>query len=236
MSVDFFIVSCPSGDAEFPVDPAKVPENGIHARCSVCSGVFLVQVPRRGGAGGGGAAGVALDAPPEPPPETPEGGEAESFDRYFEPVFSEEGLEAAAQGIPGMEPGFGPAHLQPEADPPEPAPPAPSAPLPSPDDLVGIRMEVDLPAAPAGGVVFGRRDPHDKARRLARVLVSDMITYHRDRHARSVAGGTLAEDFDEEIRKSWEEYLMQVGRELAESTTYFRDALNEILAGGHEIF
>lgn len=230
MSVEFFIVSCPSGDAEFPVDPAKVPEDGIHARCSVCSGVFLVQVPRRTEMGGDAAVAVA------PPPEAPTQEEAESFDRYFEPVFSEQGLEEAAHSVPDVEPGFGPAHLQPDADVEAPAPPAAPSGPPAPDDMVGIRMEVDIPAAPAGGVVFGRRDPHDKARRLARVLVSDMITYHRDRHARSLAGGTLAEDFDEEIRKSWEEYVMQVGRELAEETTYFRDALNEILAGGQEIF
>lgn len=93
-------------------------------------------------------------------------------------------------------------------------------------------MEVDIPAAPPGASPFGRRDPHDKARRLARVLVSDMVTYNRERHARALAAGTVPEDFDEEIRKSWEEYVLQVGRELAEETTYFRDALNDILAGG----
>lgn len=97
-------------------------------------------------------------------------------------------------------------------------------------------MEVDVPGPPAGGVAFGRRDPHDKARRLARVLVSDMITYHRERHSRALAAGTLPEDFDEEIRKSWEEYVQQVGKELAEGTTYFRDALNDILAGGRDLF
>ena len=42
--------------------------------------------------------------------------------------------------------------------------------------------------------------------------------------------------FEEEIRKSWEEYSEQVGGELASSTSYFRDALNEILADGQQIF
>ena len=36
---------------------------------------------------------------------------------------------------------------------------------------------------------FGRRDPHDKARRLARVLVSDMIMYNPERHSRAIAAG-----------------------------------------------
>ena len=42
--------------------------------------------------------------------------------------------------------------------------------------------------------------------------------------------------FEEEIRKSYEEYTEQVGREIAETTGYFREALNEILAGGRQVF
>ena len=57
---------------------------------------------------------------------------------------------------------------------------------------------------------FGKRDPHDKARRLARVLVSDMITYNPDRHAKALEARTLKADFDEEIEKSWAEYVEQV--------------------------
>jgi len=86
------------------------------------------------------------------------------------------------------------------------------------------------------GFQFGRRDPHEKARRLARVLVSDMITYNPDRHVQALETGTLAQDFDEEIGKSWAEYVEQVGQELAESTSYWRDALNEILAKGEPLF
>ncbi|MEJ2540066.1 MAG: zinc-ribbon domain-containing protein [Gemmatimonadota bacterium] len=83
---------------------------------------------------------------------------------------------------------------------------------------------------------FGRRDPHDKARRLARVLVSDMIAYNPERHARALENATLKEDFAEEMEKSWAEYVEQVGPELAESTDYWRDALNDILARGEPLF
>jgi hypothetical protein len=83
---------------------------------------------------------------------------------------------------------------------------------------------------------FGRRDPHEKARRLARVLVSDMIVYNPQRHSQAVASGSLKDDFDEEIRKSWQEYRDQVGDELARTTPYFNDALNEILAQGNSLF
>jgi hypothetical protein len=83
---------------------------------------------------------------------------------------------------------------------------------------------------------FGRRDPHDKARRLARVLVSDMITYNPDRHDQARHNGSVRQDFEDEIQKSWAEYVEQVGPDLAESTDYWRDALNEILAGGEPLF
>lgn len=83
---------------------------------------------------------------------------------------------------------------------------------------------------------FGTRDPHDRAKRLARVLVSDMLTYHPARYEQAHAEGTLREQFEEEIRLSWEEYEEQVGTDLAESTDYFIIALNEILARGETLF
>ena len=90
---------------------------------------------------------------------------------------------------------------------------------------------------PAAGVpIFGPQDPEVRARRLARALVSDIVAYHPDRWEASLRSGTLREDFREEILKSWEEYVLQVGAERAHDTPYFRDALNEILAKGRQIF
>jgi predicted Zn finger-like uncharacterized protein len=92
------------------------------------------------------------------------------------------------------------------------------------------------PAAAAAPIQFGKRDPHEKAKRLARVLVSDMIVYHRDKHAQSLQAGTLKDDFADEVEKSIEEYVDQVGQEIHDTTDYFRQALNEILAKGQEVF
>ena len=39
-----------------------------------------------------------------------------------------------------------------------------------------------------------------------------------------------------EIKKKWETYKERVGTEFANSTPYFRDALNEIVAEGKKIF
>jgi precorrin-2 methylase len=84
--------------------------------------------------------------------------------------------------------------------------------------------------------VFGAADPDAKARRLARALVSDIVVYHPERRERSMAAGSLRQEFREEIQKSWEEYAAQVGEALAKKTPHFRDALNEILAGGQRVF
>lgn len=83
---------------------------------------------------------------------------------------------------------------------------------------------------------FLQQDPAARARRLARALVSDMVTYHPSKKVEGLRDNTLKSLFEDEIRKSWEEYADQVGRESAESTTHFRDALNEILADGRLIF
>jgi len=102
----------------------------------------------------------------------------------------------------------------------------PSAPIGS-----GMGAGETLPPPP-----FGSRDPHARARRLARALVSDIAVYHPERRRRSLAQGTVRQEFREEIRKSWDEYVAQVGNEMARSTTYFQEALNEILAGGARLF
>jgi hypothetical protein len=93
-------------------------------------------------------------------------------------------------------------------------------------------------AGPPGRVInpFLVQDPLVKARRLARALISDMISYHPAKRAQGLKDGTLKTLFEEEIKKSHEEYVVQVGEETAKTTTFFNDALNEILAGGQKIF
>ncbi len=83
---------------------------------------------------------------------------------------------------------------------------------------------------------FLSQDPAAKARRLARALISDMVVYHPAKRQEGLRDGTLKQLFDEEIRKSWEEYADQVGKDVADSTPYFREALNEILADGKQLF
>jgi hypothetical protein len=62
------------------------------------------------------------------------------------------------------------------------------------------------------------------------------VTYFPDRREEGLRDGTLRDLFAEEIKKSYEEYVEQVGREFADNTAHFKDALNEILAGGQSMF
>jgi hypothetical protein len=83
---------------------------------------------------------------------------------------------------------------------------------------------------------FLANDPNAKAKRLARALVSDIVTYFPQKREEGLRDGTLKQLFREEIKKSYEEYVEQVGREFAESTTHFQDALNDVLAAGKKLF
>jgi predicted Zn finger-like uncharacterized protein len=104
---------------------------------------------------------------------------------------------------------------------PEPAPPPPAT--------------VAAPAT-AKRASFRNQDPAARAQRLARALVSDIVAYNKDKLKQTRGAAALRSEFREEIRKSWEEYVEQVGLETAKNTPYFRDALNELLAKGEKVF
>lgn len=154
---------------------------------------------------------------------------------------------AAPAAGPVARPTPGPASLPPAAPvarpvaapPPPSAPAAPAAPRPASPAAAGPAAPKPAPPPPSGSRPtnpFLSQDPSLKARRLARALISDMVVYHPGKRQEGLRDGNLKELFEEEIKKSWEEYAEQVSREVAESTPYFREALNEILAGGRQIF
>ncbi len=113
------------------------------------------------------------------------------------------------------------------------APPPAAASRPAPSS-------VPSGAAPTGARTpinpFLANDPHAKAKRLARALVSDLVTYFPQKRQDGLRDGTLKQLFKDEIQKSYEEYVTQVGREFAETTPHFQEALNDLLAGGQKVF
>jgi hypothetical protein len=162
-----------------------------------------------------------------------------------------------APPAPFVRPLFAAPAVRPRVVPPAAAPMEPVAPQPptpiadtappaEPPTLVtpGIRVgpaagETRTTIAGTPGRIinpFLVQDPQVKARRLARALISDMVSYHPAKRAQGLKDGTLKDIFREEIKKSYEEYVVQVGEGVANSTSHFQDALNEILAGGQKLF
>jgi predicted Zn finger-like uncharacterized protein len=189
-------------------------------------------------------------ASPAPPPRTVETPAAsrprpESIERSS--VTATATPPSPSSGLPEFTP---PPPTPPVASPASPGASAPTAPpfvpsgspsRPPATPRPPARPPVASPAAGDGGPrrplnPFLSKDPNQRAKRLARALVSDIITYHPAKHAEGLRDGTLKQLFREEIKKSFEEYIAQVGQQLAESTTYFQEALNEVLAAGKKIF
>ena len=98
-------------------------------------------------------------------------------------------------------------------------------------------VEPGEPAAPATPKRDGKPSKKEqRAQRLARVLVSDILCYNQEKRDRALADGTLMAALGDEIKKSWELYKEKVGADVAKSTNFFKEALNEILADGQEVF
>ena len=230
--------TCTSCQTVFRVDPAKVPVVGVRARCSVCNGVFWVRASEPSVAASPRPTVTAVAPPVRPPIEAP-------------PDPSSAPPAAPPAPRPAAPPAQAPARnlVPPPRTPVAPAfaPPAGVSTPAAPPRFAGLPASfaagvAPLPAPPARPVAkpranpFMSQDPAAKARRLARALISDMVVYHPAKRREGLQNGSLKSLFGEEIKKSWEEYVDQVGLQTAESTAFFHDALNEILADGRTIF
>ncbi len=234
-------VACPSCNTSFPIDPMKVPEEGVRARCSSCSAVFEVNRPTEEVAAEPLAptpSVAEVTAPVDPsemevPPEVRSPlGDA--------PVVVSDVAEEAPDVFGGREVSFDFGETPVEVPAPEATPSLEMEEAPSLEVEEAPAVEVDEAepeeAPSTGPIRFGRRSPEDKAKSLARSLVSDLVAYHGDKHTEALASGTLVQVFEEEIGKSWKEYQEQVDPEILEQGTFFNDALNEILAKGENVF
>lgn len=211
-------VSCPQCSTVYRVDPAKVPAEGVRARCSACGGVIPVGMAgERSVAAAPLFAGVAPVSPPSPPLSPP----------HISPVRQSQPTPPRPAALPPLRP--------------TPRTPWPSVPYASPPSVTPAPPATAPNAPPAPGErrpinPFLARDPSLRAKRLARALVSDMVAYYPAKHSEGLQRGTLKELFREEIKKSYDEYVMQVGSEFAHTTTHFQEALNEVLGAGKRIF
>lgn len=226
-------VRCPECKSVFRVDPEKVPIQGVRARCARCraifslsrSGVVTALSPLEPGASG---AHVQAASPADQPAAQtgisapPPGVRSDVTPAAAVPT-PDKAPEARTEGTPATV-----ARPAVTAEPGEPRPVGPAAQRPV--------QAATRPASTVKRASFAKLDPNVRAQRLARALVSDIVAYNKDKREAALQAGTLRNEFREEIRKSWEEYVAQVGLDLARSTPFFRDSLNEILAKGQSLF
>ena len=211
-------VSCPECRSVFRVDPAKVPATGVRARCSVCGGVIAI---------GGGTLPVSVT--PMGAPAFPGG-----VSRATPAVAPSPAGAGATGGMPTLAGRVPTPVMAPAVAVGTTPPSAVVAPTPAAPPAAVASATPSAARAPINP--FLRADPSQRARRLARALVSDLVAYHPQKREDGLRDGTLRQLFREDIKKSYEEYVEQVGRDLAESAPHFQDALNDILAGGRRLF
>ena len=224
------ITTCTECQARYQLDADKIPPRVIKVRCPSCKGVFSLD--------GNQAGKEAVPAPEQPLAVQ------DSYQDYSSPPADE---------MPAPEK---PVVEKPVASEPTPAPEPAPEPVPAPTAAATVEPVTsaaeppafsDQPAAtvsePATEVAVMDRPAERPSRRrrskeemLARALVSDIMVYNRDLYDRAKADGNLLEALGSEIKKSWELYKEKVTPEVANSTNHFRDALNEILADGENLF
>lgn len=73
-------------------------------------------------------------------------------------------------------------------------------------------------------------EAHKKAKRLARIIVSDIILYNQAKVEEGVRSGTFYELLADDIREGRALYLRRVAEEIREVTSYLEDAFEELLA------
>jgi hypothetical protein len=74
---------------------------------------------------------------------------------------------------------------------------------------------------------------HEKAKRTARVIVSDILLYNKSKIEEGLAKGNLHELIKEEIERGKDLYKTKVAPEIADSTDYFMQAMIKTVAKGN---
>jgi predicted Zn finger-like uncharacterized protein len=225
------IIQCQSCSAKYFLPEEKVPAQPLKVRCPKCRAVFML-------AGKAERANIVMpQVAPAPEVTAPDTGTMRGLVQSFmsragEPVAAPV-AEATITPTAVEEPVLAAEPVVAQAPIPAAVEPEPAAVEPEP----AIVPDPAPAAAPAGkNTARAGKSADDRAKRLARVLVSDILWYNRERRDAALRDGTLMTSLGEEIKKSWELYKEKVGPEAAHSTNYFKEALNEILANGQQVF
>lgn len=180
-------------------------------------------------------------AQPEPEPDAGVSPDLGSMmDQVSEPEPAPEAAPSPDLGALG----FGAAQPEPQPAPqPEPAPQP--APQPEPEQSDAAKKVGGLFESLLAGFSlpdnFKNLPPnvqknHKDAIKLARQLAKDILLYHKDDVERGMANGNVKDVLKDEVEKSYKFYTQRVQPELLETTNYFNEALNKIVAKGQNVY
>jgi len=74
-----------------------------------------------------------------------------------------------------------------------------------------------------------RKDPHERAKRLARLIVGDIVLYNQDKIAEGIKNDTLFQVLEKELEVGRKYYEKNVDPAVAAKADYFNLALVDIL-------
>ncbi|RMH68286.1 MAG: hypothetical protein D6675_16660 [Gemmatimonadetes bacterium] len=75
----------------------------------------------------------------------------------------------------------------------------------------------------------GLRKQHNEAKSFASVIVSDIALYNQQKIEQGLRNGNLEQLLGGEFERGRRLYLQRVSPAIAKSTTYYDDAINEML-------
>ena len=76
------------------------------------------------------------------------------------------------------------------------------------------------------------KDPHERAKRMARLIVSDLVLYNKDRIAEGIRNDTLFEVLEQELKEGKAYYEKNVDPKIRAESDYFSQAIVDILIKG----
>ena len=76
------------------------------------------------------------------------------------------------------------------------------------------------------------KDPHERAKRMARLIVGDLVLYNKEKSAEGIRDDTLFDVLEHELREGKEYYEKNVDPKIRAESDYFNQAIVDILIKG----
>jgi len=224
------IIECPKCKKKYLVKEDEIPVGGGPVKCPNCGNIFTIYrepldielIPYEIKPEKTEEEAVYPEKPIEQPTETKAPPET---------VFEKTAPTIEKPETPTPTPPSPPPQQEPPSPPPPPPTSSPSAMAEKLAAVFGIKPD-EFPS----DWDEEKKKKHRDAKRLAHSLAKDILLYHKKEVEEGLRNNNIAQLLGEEIRKSWGFYKQKVPPDVQESSSYFKDALNEILGQGKKIF